>query len=221
MVGLMAHPQVDIEASCAICGAPPFPECPHEGERLQLALGQAMERWAGVERIREWVLNHARNQIITTFQQLRAMRVEAHRNYIQTLPYYTLYQRYNGHPPMERAQLQIMHNQIHQANSTLRQGIDQDWRTSCLRYPEVLDYYFSLVDVDFPRDSDSVIQQPVFNGDRKPPATTRRIRRDSAEIPKEHRKKERRRSRGRETPPPAPMPDMYRHARRKNSDYYD
>lgn len=41
-----------LDPRCAICGAPPFPECPHEGDRLQLALQQAQERWAGVERIR-------------------------------------------------------------------------------------------------------------------------------------------------------------------------
>lgn len=41
-----------VEANCAICGAPPDPECPHEGERLQLALNQAMERWDGLHKIR-------------------------------------------------------------------------------------------------------------------------------------------------------------------------
>lgn len=40
------------EANCAICGAPPFPECLHEGERLELALTQALERWPGFNAIR-------------------------------------------------------------------------------------------------------------------------------------------------------------------------
>lgn len=34
----------EVTPSCAICGAPPFPECLHEGERLELALTQALER---------------------------------------------------------------------------------------------------------------------------------------------------------------------------------
>ena len=41
-----------LEPSCAICGAPPYPECPHEGESLQRALQQAQDRWMGVQRIR-------------------------------------------------------------------------------------------------------------------------------------------------------------------------
>lgn len=54
MVGLMASvpSETTIEANCAICGAPPYPECPHEGERLELALDQAMQRWEGMQRIR-------------------------------------------------------------------------------------------------------------------------------------------------------------------------
>lgn len=58
MVGLpMASVPAEIEANCAICGAPPFPECPHEGQRLELALSQAMERWLGMQRIR-YVISH-------------------------------------------------------------------------------------------------------------------------------------------------------------------
>lgn len=55
MVGLMDSAFVEvanIEANCAICGAPPNPECPHEGQRLELALEQAMQRWEGLQRIR-------------------------------------------------------------------------------------------------------------------------------------------------------------------------
>lgn len=41
-----------LDPSCAICGRPPYPECPHEGESLQRALQQAQDRWTGVQRIR-------------------------------------------------------------------------------------------------------------------------------------------------------------------------
>jgi hypothetical protein len=40
------------EPSCAICGRHDVIDCPHEGERLELALQQAQDRWAGVLRIR-------------------------------------------------------------------------------------------------------------------------------------------------------------------------
>lgn len=41
-----------MEPCCAICGAPPFPECPDEGERLKIALRQAEERWTGIQEVR-------------------------------------------------------------------------------------------------------------------------------------------------------------------------
>lgn len=49
---LMATISAEIDASCAICGAPPWPECSHEGERLELAFNQAHARWSGMNIIR-------------------------------------------------------------------------------------------------------------------------------------------------------------------------
>lgn len=145
---------------------------------------------------------------MATFHQLRSMRLQAHHNYLQTLPYYTLYHRYNGHPPLQPAQLQLVHSQIQQANQILQQGVDQDWRTSCLQYPTVLDYYFALAEVVLPDESHPALQDPRF-GQVPKVAVARRVkdRRDSDEMAvKEHRKKDRRRSRGRTPPPRAPMP---------------
>lgn len=48
----MTKTWLDLKPKCAICGAPPYPECPHEGESLQRALQQAQDRWLGVQRIR-------------------------------------------------------------------------------------------------------------------------------------------------------------------------
>ena len=163
----------------------------------------------------DWVLNHARNQIIATFHQLRAIRVETHHQYLQTLPYYTLYTRYNGQPPLQPADLQLVRAQIHQATQLLQAGVDQDWRASCLRYPEVLDYYFGLVQIDFPGDADPTIVDPRFGGramgmiDGVPtsPRKTKERRRKSIEMAMP----ERRRWRSGRTPPPqVPMPRGYR-----------
>ena len=52
MVAKMAMVQADIDPSCAICGAPPFPECAHEGQRMELAIDQAQARWTGLQEIR-------------------------------------------------------------------------------------------------------------------------------------------------------------------------
>ncbi|KAI7539706.1 hypothetical protein KC331_g9596 [Hortaea werneckii] len=208
----MATVSGDIDPSCAICGAPPFPECPHESQRLELALDQAQQRWSGMRTIREWVLNHARDQVISTFHQLRGARYQAHLAYLQSLPCFTLYYRYNGAPPIHPTQLQLLHSQIQQANMLFKQGVDEDWRRSCLRYPEVLDYYFDLVQFQVPSDRDPAIVDPRFGAtaNERPRIREKRPSGDSTTT-KEHRKKDRRRSRGRTPPaiPHAPMPGAF------------
>jgi hypothetical protein len=49
-----------------------------------------------------------------------------------------------------------------EAEAELKRGIDADWRASILRYPEVLDYFYSLVKVSIPDDRDpAVARAPV------------------------------------------------------------
>lgn len=57
------------------------------------------------------------------------------------------------------AQLQ---SQLAQTESLYRQGVDDDWRRSCAKYPEVLDYYFSLVEVSVPEDAEPRVREPRF-----------------------------------------------------------
>lgn len=162
----------------------------------------------------DWVLNHARNQIIHTFQQLKAARYQAHVAYLQTIPCYTLYQTYNGRPPLLPAQIAVLHGQINQANQIFKQGIDDDWRRSCLQYPEVLDYFFSLVELSLPDERDVAVMQPRFGGTpvKEPKRVTQRrssTDESSVKTKKKDREKDRRRDSGR-TPPAAPMAGGYR-----------
>ena len=100
--------------------------------------------------------------------------------------------------------MNALHSEINRAQTTFQAGVDDDWRRSCLKYPEVLDYYFSLVEVGFPDDRDAIVSDPRFggsiNGTRKLKA-----RRDSSG----HRKKDRRRSSRGRTPPAVPMASSY------------
>jgi len=136
---------------------------------------------------------------------MRDARYQQHVAYLQTLPCFTLYTRWHGNPPIHQSQLQQLNYQIQVANESFKRGVDEDWRRSCLRYPDVLDYYFSLVELDFPHETDSVVKNPIFGAPLK---DTRRIRArgGGGGGSKEHRKKHRRRSRER-TPPTAPMPN--------------
>lgn len=116
---------------------------------------------------REWVLNHARVKIINTFQELKRSRIEAHFAYLECLPCYTVYKHWNGNPPIDHTQLMILKNEISRANDIFKRGLDEDWRRSCMRYPEVLDYYFSLIRFTIPREDDPLMRNPRFGQQKK------------------------------------------------------
>lgn len=159
-------------------------------------------------RHRQWVLQQARNQVIESFNQLKAARLQAHIRYLQTLPCFTLYQKYDN-PPLTPPQLATLQHQMAQAKSIFQGGIDEDWRRCLQKYPEVLDYYFSLVQIDFPSAEDLVLREPRFGEHMRDPKRLK-ARRGSMDADAGHKKKSgRRRSRGR-TPPAAPMAGHYR-----------
>ena len=76
----------------------------------------------------------------------------------------------------------------------------------------ILDYYFSLVRIGFPEEHDSALNDPRFGGGpvKEPKKVKQRKGSVDTEVTKEHRKKERRRSRDRTPPPTAPMPGHHR-----------
>jgi hypothetical protein len=71
------------------------------------------------------------------------------------------YRYYRGPPhPSEIAAAQLQ----------LKRGVDEDWQASVQRYPEVLEYFYSLVTVHLPSDSASAVKDPplsALNGSRK------------------------------------------------------
>ncbi|CAI9637288.1 hypothetical protein GT037_008277 [Alternaria burnsii] len=155
---------MDASPNCAICNAPPYPECSCESERLQIAVKQAEQR-AMDERlaeIRDWVINHARQHILNAFERLTSIRKQAHSSYLASLPNYEVYMRYSGHPPLHPMYISTLQTQIAEAHAELKRGIDADWRASVLRYPEVLDYFYSLVDLRLPDDRSREVVEPPF-----------------------------------------------------------
>lgn len=61
-------------------------------------------------------------------------------------------------------------NDIAAAQATLKRGIDEDWQASVQRYPEVLEYFFSLVELTLPSDDEAAVKDPplsALNGSRK------------------------------------------------------
>ncbi|KAF2020728.1 hypothetical protein BU24DRAFT_456769 [Aaosphaeria arxii CBS 175.79] len=155
---------MDAAPNCAICNAPAYSECSCESERLQIAVHQAEQRAmeARLAEIRDWVIAHARMHILGAFERLKTTRKQAHSAYLASLPYYTVYMQYSGHPPIHPMAIAQLQAQIGEAHAELKRGIDADWRASVLRYPEVLDYFYSLVEVRMPSDRSPRVREPPF-----------------------------------------------------------
>jgi hypothetical protein len=62
-------------------------------------------------------------------------------------------------------------NEIAAAQAQLKRGIDEDWQASVQRYPEVLEYFYSLVELTLPNDSEPAVKDPPLSalngGNRK------------------------------------------------------
>lgn len=111
---------------------------------------------------RDWVINNARQHILNAFERLTSTRKQAHSSYLASLPNYEVYMRYSGHPPIHPMYVATLQTQIAEAHAELKRGIDADWRASVLRYPEVLDYFYSLVELRLPDDRSREVVEPPF-----------------------------------------------------------
>ncbi|KAF2091750.1 hypothetical protein K490DRAFT_21420, partial [Saccharata proteae CBS 121410] len=152
--------------SCAICSnpAPPGSECSCEAERLEIAVRQAEQRAMDgkMAEIRDWVINHARTHVLQLFTNLSSARRAAHTAYLSSLPFYSFYIQHHGAPPLHPAALNQLKAQIADAHADFKRGVDLDWRASVLRYPEVLDYFYGLVELRLPSERSASVADPPF-----------------------------------------------------------
>jgi len=99
------------------------------------------------------VANTAIRHVTNTFKAMKEARLANHDAYIKALPYFAIYEQYNGHPPINPHVLSTLRRQLHEAEVDLRRNIDSDWRQCVVRYPEVLTHYYSMVNVNIPKDA--------------------------------------------------------------------
>lgn len=149
-----APPALDtssMDPDCAICSSPATFQCDCEAKGLDTAVRQAEARM--MSGLREWVRMHAQDYILHYFELLTKRRKEAHAAHMENLKEQSYY--YRRAPPH--------HSEIAAANAELKRGIDADWRSSVQKYPEVLEYYFSLVTLQLPRDEDPAVRDPPLS----------------------------------------------------------
>jgi hypothetical protein len=54
-------------------------------------------------------------------------------------------------------------SEIAAADAELKRGIDEDWKASVQRYPEVLEYFYGLVDLSLPGDEEPGVRDPPLS----------------------------------------------------------
>jgi hypothetical protein len=54
-------------------------------------------------------------------------------------------------------------SEIAAADAELKRGIDEDWKASVQRYPEVLEYFYGLVTLDLPGDDEPGVRDPPLS----------------------------------------------------------
>jgi hypothetical protein len=116
-------------------------------------------RWLTVSH-RVWVRGHAQDYILEYFRLLTDRRKQEHMQHLDRITAHA-YHYYHA-PPHP--------NEIAAAQVALKRGIDEDWQASVQRYPEVLEYFFSLVELTLPDDSEAAVRDPplsAMSGSRK------------------------------------------------------
>ncbi|KAI0868842.1 hypothetical protein GGS24DRAFT_494242 [Hypoxylon argillaceum] len=182
---------IRMDPDCAICHAPATHACDCEAKGLEHAVQQAELRMmqSVYTEIRTWVRAHAQDYILEYFRLLTERRKSAHNQHIEQL---TANAYHFYHAPPHPSELQA-------AQAALKRGIDEDWQSSVQRYPEVLEYFFGLVELNLPTEDDPAVKDPplsAMNG-----AARKANRRNSIIVPESTH--ERARISRRTPPPPA------------------
>ncbi|TPX06967.1 uncharacterized protein E0L32_011112 [Thyridium curvatum] len=164
---------VRMDPDCAICRAPANAQCECEAKGLEVAIRQAEQRvmQSIYNDIRTWVREHAQDYILEYFRLLTERRKQAHSQVIDRI-HADAYRYYRAAPHP---------SDIHQAEAALKRHIDEDWQASVQRYPEVLEYFYGLVELTLPPEDDPSVRDPPLSA----LAGTKRLgtRRNSAAVP--------------------------------------
>lgn len=94
------------------------------------------------------------------FRQLSERRKIAHSSHLDRI---TAHAFYHYHAPPHPSQLA-------EAQTALKRGIDEDWQASVQRYPEVLEYFYGLVELTLPANDEPAVKEPplgTLTGHRK------------------------------------------------------
>ncbi|KAB5576498.1 hypothetical protein GE09DRAFT_1170110 [Coniochaeta sp. 2T2.1] len=155
-----------MDPDCAICRAPASMGCDCEAKGLDQAIRQAEARMMQsiYNDIKSWVRAHAQDYILEYFRLLTDRRKAAHAAHLDRINRHAFH--YYHAPPHPQ--------EIVAAQAQLKRGIDEDWQASVQRYPEVLEYFYSLVELTLPDDNEPAVKDPPLSALSGPRKTGRR-----------------------------------------------
>lgn len=104
----------------------------------------------------EWVKLRARNFILGYYDRLAEQHEREYNEHVSAIEnFYSQY--YNSTRYFE---------ELSREEANLKHNINKAWKASVQRYPEVLKYFYSLVDISRPSDSDvCVTSPPIYPND--------------------------------------------------------
>lgn len=142
------------DPNCAICGQPSSLYCSCEALELENAVMQAEKKMLNpaLSGIREWVKSHARDCVLAYYKELANHRAEIYVAHVARLTEHAA-RVYNASPNPD---------DIAQADADLKRNIDEDWKASVQRYPDVLEYFYGMVDISLPHCQDRSVKNPPF-----------------------------------------------------------
>jgi hypothetical protein len=198
-----------MDPDCAICSQPALAQCECEAKGLDIAVKQAEQRMmtSVFNDIRAWVRGHAQDYILSYFSMLTTRRKDHHQETIRRMTDRAAYYYHARPHPQE----------IAIADAELKRGIDEDWKASVQRYPEVLEYFYGLVDLNLPSDDDPGVRDPPLSALGGVGAGRERERKVRLREPSDIEERRRRRTRSRERITPAPPPPPQIDTRRRAS----
>lgn len=165
---------IKMDPDCAVCHLPADAACDCEAKGLDVAVKQAEDKvmrsiYSEIRLVlvhctnqaeiadepdRQWVRGRAQDFILEYFRLLTERRKEAHSADLDRIHSQAWYNY--GMPPHPQA--------IADAQANLKRGIDEDWQASVHRYPEVLEYFFGLVDLSLPANDEPAVRNPPLGG---------------------------------------------------------
>lgn len=118
----------------------PDPQHWEHEKHLEILAGKRWDRLSNFsEADRDYVTTRTMERVRRIFERDRQTRWQSHKSRLQDIPMFTLYQRYNGNPPVQPEAVRLLEARLAQAQNDLLQGWEDDWQECCTQWYDILD----------------------------------------------------------------------------------